>query len=98
MKRQCTLEEIHAELQRRIDTSTWGNGYCAGWPAPTPYRIPNDGIANWTANIAATPKPGCESLILAVVADVRRECDLPPESVSSMVERLFFRPRARSKD
>jgi hypothetical protein len=95
MKRKCLLEEIRAEMQRRIDVSDWGNGYCSGCPAPTPYRIPYDGIANWTANIAATPRPGCQSLILRVVADVRSEYDLPPEDIN---EQLLFRQQARRKD
>ena len=97
MKRRWSLEQICVEMQRRIDTSSWGNGYCSGCPAPTPYRIPHDGIANWTANIASTPKPGCESLILQVVADMRRQYDLPPESLKDAIGRLFFR-QARTED
>ena len=85
MKRRCSLAEIRAEMQRRIDSSDWADGYCSGCPAPTPYRIPHDGIANWTASFAATPIPGCESLILRVVADVRRECDLAPESLKDTI-------------
>jgi hypothetical protein len=27
MKRQCTLEEIHAEMQRRIEADKWALGY-----------------------------------------------------------------------
>jgi hypothetical protein len=98
MKRRCSLAEIREEMQRRIDSSDWGNGYCSGCPAPTPYRIPHDGITNWTANIASTPKPGCESLILRVVADVRSECDLSPESLKDAIGRLLFKRQARSKD
>jgi hypothetical protein len=98
MKRRCSLAEIRAEMQRRIDSSEWGGGYCLGCPAPTPYRIPHDGIANWTANIAATPKPGCESPILKVVDDVRRDYDLPPESVSEVIGRFFFRRQVRARD
>jgi hypothetical protein len=98
MKRRCSLAEIRTEMQRRIDSSDWSDGYCSGCPAPTPYRIPHDGIANWTANIAATPKPGCESLILRVVDEVRRDCDLHSESVGEVIGRLFFRRQARAED
>ena len=97
MKRRCSLAEIRAEMQRRIDNSNWADGYCSGCPAPTPYRIPYDGIANWTANIAATPKPGCESMMLRVVAELRSECDLSPESLKDAISRLFFR-QARTDD
>jgi hypothetical protein len=97
MKRCCSLAEIRAEMQRRIDNSNWADGYCSGCPAPTPYRIPPDGIANWTANIAATPKPGCESLIFQVLVDVRNEYDLPSETLRDAIG-LFFRQQARTKD
>src|ERR1044072_4475402 len=98
MKRKCSLEEILADMQRRIDSSDWGDGYCSGCPAPRPYRIPYDGIASWTANIASTPKPGCQSLILLVVADMRSECDLLPEGMRDTLERVFFRRQARDED
>ena len=39
MKRQCTLEEIHAEIQRRIEASDWADGFCRDCTAPEPYRI-----------------------------------------------------------
>jgi hypothetical protein len=89
MKKQCSLEEIIAEMQRRIDTSNWANGYCAGCVAPTPYRIAHDGIANWSANVASSTKPGCESLLLEVVAAVRKECDLKPEPLKEAIRRLL---------
>jgi hypothetical protein len=62
MKKQCTLEEIHAEIQRRIEVSNWADGYCRDCAAPTPYRIPFDGISNWTATVASAAKPGCAAL------------------------------------
>jgi hypothetical protein len=89
MKRQCTLEEIHAEMQRRIDASSWAHGYCRDCIAPTPYRIPFDGVSNWTATVASTAKPGCESFLLEIVAVLRTECELEPETVSQSVERLL---------
>lgn len=97
MKRHSSLTEIRAEMQRRIDSSEWAAGHCSGCPAPAPYRIPNDGLANWTANIAATPTPGGESLILRVVAETRSEFDLPAESLKDAIGRRFFR-QARTKD
>jgi hypothetical protein len=87
MKRRCSLAEIRAEMQRRIDGSDWGNGYCSGCPAPTPYRIPFDGVSNWTATVASTAKPRCEGLVLDIVAALRKECKLKPES-------LAYRPPA----
>jgi hypothetical protein len=89
MKRQCTLEEIHAEMQRQIDASSWAHGYCRDCTAPTPYRIPFDGVANWTATVASTAKPGCEGFLLDIVAALRTECELEPETVSQSVERLL---------
>lgn len=89
MKKQCTLEEIRAELQRRIAASGWANGYCRDCAAPTPYRIPHDGIADWTATVASTAKPGCEGFLLSIVAAVRAECDLKPESLAESVDRLL---------
>jgi hypothetical protein len=45
MKTVASIEEIRAEIELRIDTSTWGRGYCVGCPAPLPYRIVHEGIA-----------------------------------------------------
>ena len=87
MKRQWTLEEIRAEIQRRIEASDWAHGHCRDCTAPEPYRIPHDGIANWTVALAA--KPGCEGFLLDIVAAVRRECDLKPETLSEVVDRLL---------
>jgi hypothetical protein len=89
MKRRCTLEEIQAELGRRIGGSEWADGYCRDCVAPTPYRIPFDGISNWTATVASTAKPGCEGCLLDIVAGLRKECDLPPETLSESVGRLL---------
>ena len=87
MKRQCTLEEIHAEMQRRIETSGWAHGHCRDCTAPTPYRIPFDGVSNWAATVASTAKPGCEGFIFAIVAALRAECDLKPETISESIGR-----------
>ena len=89
MKRQCSLEVIRAEMQRRIESSNWADGYCADCPAPIPYRVPHDGIANWTANVASTTKPECESLMLQVVAAVRQDLDARPEALRETVQRLL---------
>jgi hypothetical protein len=89
MKRHCTLEEIRAEMQRRIETSKWANGFCCDCTAPTPYRIPFDGIANWTATVASTAKPGCEGFILDIVAALRSECELRAETLSESLGRLL---------
>jgi hypothetical protein len=89
MKKVASIEEIRAEIQRRINEKTWADSYCADCIAPTPYRTPHDGIANWTAQAGAAAKPGCESLPLEIIASVRAECDLPPESLSEAVRRLL---------
>jgi len=81
----ASIDDIRAEMQRRIDASTWGSGFCRLCPAPSPYRILNDGIANWTAHVAATAKPGCEGYLLEIVALVRRDYDLPPQSLSEAI-------------
>ena len=87
MKRQCTLEEIHAEIQRRIEASNWADGFCRDCIAPEPYRVPHDGISNWTA--AAATKAGCEGFLFDIIAALREECELRPESLSEAVERLL---------
>jgi hypothetical protein len=84
MKTVASIEDIRAEMQRRIDTSSWGGGWCSECPAPLPYRILPDGIANWTANVAST-KTGCESFILDVIASVRKDYDLPAQSLTESV-------------
>ena len=89
MKRYGTLEEIRAEIQRRIETSKWANGYCCDCTAPTPYRIPFDGVANWAATVASTSKAGCEGFLLDIIAALRGEYDLTPETLSNSVERLL---------
>lgn len=89
MKVVASIEDIRAEMQGRIETSTWGRGYCADCSAPFPYRILYDGIANWTANVAATAKPGCESLLLEITASVRRDYDLPPQPLSDAIVQLL---------
>jgi len=67
MKTIGSVEDIRAEIQRRIDTSNWARGYCADCEAPFPYRVPDDGIANWMANVAPTAKPGCEGFLLNIL-------------------------------
>jgi hypothetical protein len=88
MKTVASIEDIRAEIQRRIDIGTWGRGWCSGCLAPFPYRILHDGIANWTAHVA-TAKAGCEGFILEVVASVRKEYDLPPQPFGEAVRDLF---------
>jgi hypothetical protein len=96
MKRQCTLKEIHAEIQRRIAMSNRADGFCRDCTAPEPYRIPHDGTSNWTA--AVTAKPGCEGFMLDIIAALREECELIPESLSEAVERLLaWRGSSNSK-
>lgn len=93
MKKLGSVEEIRAEIQRRIRESTWASGFCADCAAPTPYPIPHDGIANWIAHAAATAKPGCEGFLLGIVAAVRQEYDLRPKSLASAIELLLYRSR-----
>jgi hypothetical protein len=70
MKTIASIEEIRAEIERRISSSKWANGYCANWEAPIPVRISHDGVANWLAHIAPTAKRGCEGFLLYIVASV----------------------------
>jgi hypothetical protein len=79
MKTVASIEEIQAEIQRRIACSDWASGYCAECEAPFPLRISHDGIANWTAQVAPSAKRGCEGFLLGIVASVRRDYDLPPQ-------------------
>jgi hypothetical protein len=89
MKRLCALEDIHAEMQRRIEASDWANGFCRDCVAPSPYRIPHDGVSNWTATVASSAKPGCEGFVFGIIAGLRDECELKPESLAESVERLL---------
>ena len=92
MKPFCSLEELRAKMQQSIDADSWAGGYCVGCPAPTPYRIPYDGVANWTAPIAATAKPGCEGVILQAIAAVRQDYDMEPEPLADLVARRLEKP------
>src|SRR5687767_1030408 len=89
MKTIASIEEIRTEMQRRIDASKWADGYCAGCQAPIPWRIPHDGIANWTADVAPTEKRGCEGSVLVIVAAARRDYDLPAQPLTEAVARLL---------
>jgi hypothetical protein len=89
MKTLASIEEIQAEIQRRIKLSTWADGYCAGCSAPIPWRIPHDGVANWMAHPGSTERPGCEGHILEVIAAVREDYDLPPQPLGVAIARLL---------
>ena len=79
MKIVASIDEIRAEMQRRIGASKWANSYCAECEAPFPYRTIHDGVANWTANVAVSVKRGCEGFLLDIVAELRRDYDLPAQ-------------------
>jgi hypothetical protein len=89
MKTIAGTEAITAEIQRRIAISPFANGYCAKCSVPPLYRIEHDGYANWAANIAPTELGGCEGFVVGIIADVRRDYDLAPESTSEVVKHLL---------
>lgn len=89
MKTIASIEEIRAEIQRRITCSEWAGGYGADCEAPTPRRIARDGIANWTAHVAPTAKRGCEGFLLDIVASVRRDYDLSPQPLTEAIADLL---------
>jgi hypothetical protein len=89
MKTIASIEEIRAEIQRRISASEWASGYGADCEAPIPWRTSHDGVANWTAQTAPTAKRGCEGFLLDIVASVRQDYDLPPQSLSDAVASLL---------
>lgn len=88
MKKIGSIDAIRAEIRRKINTSKWANGYCAGCEAPLPLRIQHDGVANWIAPVPAGALRGCEGFLLDVVASVRHEYDLPPQSLAEIVKEL----------
>ena len=94
MKTVASIEQLQTEIQRRINRSTWADGYCAGCSAPTPWRIAHDGVANWMAHPGSTERPGCEGFILEVIAAVRQEYDLPPQPLNVAIARLLARRKA----
>jgi hypothetical protein len=89
MKTIASIDQIRAELGRRIVASKWANGYCGGCEAPIPIRIQHDGIANWIAPALAGAKRGCEGFLLDVVASVRRDYDLPGQPLTETVRELL---------
>jgi hypothetical protein len=89
MKRVASAKEIRAEIQRRIDTSEWAAGFNPPCVAPMPYRITYDGISNWMANVGAMATPGCEGFVLDIVASLRQEYDLPPQTLRDTIAHLL---------
>ena len=89
MKIVASIEQIQSEIQQRINRSRWANGYCADCSAPTPWRIPHDGVANWLAHPGSAERPGCEGFVLEIIAAVRQEYDLPPQPLKAAVARLL---------
>jgi hypothetical protein len=89
MKTLASINEIQVEMQRRIDGSSSANGYCASCLAPMPFRIEDDGVANWRAHAASTARPGCEGFLLDIVASVRQDYDLPAQLLGEAVDRLL---------
>jgi hypothetical protein len=89
MRTIAGAEAITAEIQRRKASSLFANGYCGKCAVSPLYRIEHDGCANWAAEIASTALRGCEGFLLGIIAEVRREYDLPPESTSEVVKHLL---------
>jgi hypothetical protein len=94
MKTIASIDEIRAEIGRRIVASTWANGYCGVCEAPLPLRIQHDGIANWIAPVPAGAIRGCEGFLLDIVASVRRDYDLPAQSLMETVRELLSARKA----
>jgi hypothetical protein len=88
MKTIAYFDEIRAEIRDRIAVSNWANGYCRTCEAPILTRIEHDGIANWIAHPAATVR-GCEGFLLEIIASVRRDYDLPPQSLPETIRELL---------
>ena len=89
MKTIASIDEIRAEIGRRIVASRWADGYCGGCEAPIPTRIPDDGVANWIAPVPAGATRGCEGFLLDIVASVRHDYDLPAQSLTETVRELL---------
>ena len=94
MKTIASLEQIRAEIGRRIVASKWANGYCGGCEAPIPTRIPPDGIANWIAPVLVGAIRGCEGFVFDVVASVRHDYDLPVQTLTETVSELLSARRS----
>jgi len=94
MKTIASLEQIRAEIGRRIVASKWANGYCGGCEAPALSRIQHDGIANWIAPIPAAAIRGCEGFVFDVVASVRHDYDLPVQTLTETVSELLSARRS----
>ena len=89
MKTIASIEQIRAEIGRRIVASKWASGYCGRCEAPIPTRITPDGIANWIAPVLASAIRGCEGFVFDVVASVRHDYDLPAQPLTEAVSELL---------
>lgn len=73
-----TVEQIRAEIARRIRESDSLDGDCQECGAPTPRRVDpvtNDGC-NWVVDVFPGVSHGCLDFVKAITLQVMREYDL----------------------
>jgi len=77
-RRRADASEIRDELQRRIEQCLEFNGECRSCQAPVPRRAhpTAQGDPNWVADGLQHLPPGCRSVVVRIVAELRLQYEL----------------------
>jgi len=78
LKKQATAEEIHADLQGRIERMIARDAKYSGCEAPVPKLVPARSAngANWTVAGFPVLAPGCFIALVKIVDQARLEYEL----------------------
>jgi hypothetical protein len=81
MPKKATVEQIKAEIERRIKASTELDGDCRGCGTPTPRWAPRDKYpSGWSIDVLPSLAPGCEEVITKIVLGVMQEYELAEDT------------------
>ena len=77
-RRRADAEEIRDELRRRIEQCLEFNGECRSCqtPVPRPAHPAADGEPNWVVDGLQHLPPGCLSVVVKIVAELRLQYEL----------------------
>jgi hypothetical protein len=78
LRKRATAEEIHADLQARIDRIAQREGKLQGCRVSAPKRMTPRGVdaPNWTVEGFPDLKPGCFTTMIKILDQVRMEYEL----------------------